>query len=100
MCGGHGPTATSPLFEALLLTMVSAMPVKTVARMRGEHDTRLWRVLHHDVDQTGRASTPRQSPARALFATEGDDAGTAAALLTTSPRMAVRPRRSMRSAST
>ena len=51
MCGGHGPTATSPLFEALLLTMVSAMPVKTVARMRGEHDTRLWRVLHHYVDQ-------------------------------------------------
>jgi hypothetical protein len=39
------------LFEALLMTLVSAMPVKTVARMVGEHDTRLWRVLHHYVDQ-------------------------------------------------
>ena len=39
------------LFEALLMTMVSAMPVAAVARMVGEHDTRLWRVLHHYVDQ-------------------------------------------------
>ena len=39
------------LFEALLMTMVTAMPVRTVARMVGEHDTRLWRVLHHYVDQ-------------------------------------------------
>jgi hypothetical protein len=39
------------LFEALLMTMLSAMPVKTVARMVGEHDTRLWRVLHHYVEQ-------------------------------------------------
>ena len=34
-------------FEALLMTLLSAMPVNTVARMVGEHDTRLWRVLHH-----------------------------------------------------
>ena len=27
------------LFEALLMTMLSAMPVRTVARMVGEHDT-------------------------------------------------------------
>ena len=27
------------------------MPVRTVARMIGEHDTRLWRVLHHSVDE-------------------------------------------------
>ena len=38
------------LFEALVMTMVSAMPVKAVARMVGEHDTRLWRVIHHYVD--------------------------------------------------
>ncbi|MGH7161805.1 MAG: ISL3 family transposase [Acetobacteraceae bacterium] len=39
------------LFEALLMTMISAMPVKAVARMVGEHDTRLWRVVHHYVEQ-------------------------------------------------
>jgi hypothetical protein len=33
------------LFEAMVMTMVSAMPVKAVARMVGEHDTRLWRVV-------------------------------------------------------
>ena len=32
------------LFEALIMTMVSAMPVNAVARIVGEHDTRLWRV--------------------------------------------------------
>ena len=38
------------LFEALVMTMVSAMPVAAVARIVGEHDTRLWRVIHHYVD--------------------------------------------------
>jgi transposase len=27
------------------------MPVAAVARVVGEHDTRIWRVLHHYVDQ-------------------------------------------------
>ena len=39
------------LFEALLLTMVPHMPVAAAARLLGEHDTRLWRVIHHYVDQ-------------------------------------------------
>src|ERR1700761_2089584 len=39
------------LFEALVMTMVSAMPVAAVARIVGEHDTRLWRGMHHYVDQ-------------------------------------------------
>jgi transposase len=39
------------LFEALVMTMVSAMPVAAVARIVGEYDTRLWRVVHHYVDQ-------------------------------------------------
>ncbi len=39
------------LFEALLLTMVPHMPVAAAARLVGEHDTRLWRVIHHYVDQ-------------------------------------------------
>jgi transposase len=39
------------LFEALLMALLSDMPVKAVADLVGEHDTRLWRVLHHYVDQ-------------------------------------------------
>ena len=91
------------LFEALLMTMVSAMPVNTVANMVGEHDTRLWRVLHHYVEQA-RARTDASTvsrvaidetaarrghdyitlfvdidEARVLFATEGKDAATVAA---------------------
>lgn len=38
------------LFEALMMAMVKAMPVAAVARLVGEHDTRLWRVIHHHVD--------------------------------------------------
>ena len=90
------------LFEALLMTMISAMPVKAVARIIGEHDTRLWRVVHHYVDQA-RARTDASGvtevaidetaagrgqdyitlfvdikKARVLFATEGNDAKTVA----------------------
>lgn len=43
------------LFEALLMALVSEMPVRAVAHLVGEHDTRLWRVLHHYVD-VGRAA--------------------------------------------
>ena len=91
------------LFEAMVMTMVSAMPVKAVARMVDEHDTRLWRVVHHYVD-AARArldasgvtriavdETAAQrghnyitlcvdiDQARVLFATEGKDANTIAA---------------------
>ena len=38
------------LFEALLMALVSEMPVRAVADLVGEHDTRLWRVLHHYVE--------------------------------------------------
>jgi hypothetical protein len=27
------------------------MPLAAVGRLVGEHDTRLWRVLHHDVEE-------------------------------------------------
>lgn len=43
------------LFEALLMALVSEMPVRAVADLTGEHDTRLWRVLHHYV-QIARAA--------------------------------------------
>jgi transposase len=39
------------LFEALIMAMVQAMPVAVVARMVNEWDTRLWRVMHHYVDE-------------------------------------------------
>ena len=39
------------LFEALVMTLVRAMPVNAAARLVGEHDTRLWRVIHHYVEQ-------------------------------------------------
>ena len=101
---GDGPdNGFTLLFEALVMTMVSAMPVRAVARIVGEHDTRLWRVVHHYVDQA-RAKIDAAAvtqiavdetaarrghdyitlfvdidQARVLFATEGKDANTVAA---------------------
>jgi len=39
------------LFEALVMAMMSVMPVAAAARLVREHDTRLWRVLHHYVEE-------------------------------------------------
>jgi transposase len=39
------------LFEALLMALLAQMPVKAIADLVDEHDTRLWRLLHHHVDQ-------------------------------------------------
>ena len=39
------------LFEALAMTLMTAMPVLTAARMIGENDTKLWRVVHHYIDE-------------------------------------------------
>lgn len=38
------------LFEALVLEFAVHMPVAAIARMVGEHDTRIWRVLEHYVE--------------------------------------------------
>lgn len=38
------------LFEALAMTLVTHMPVAAAARLVGEHDTRLWRVIIHYVE--------------------------------------------------
>ena len=91
------------LFEALLMSLVAAMPVNTVARLVGEHDTRLWRVIHHYVEharaRTDLAAVTRVAidetaarrghnyitlfvdidETRVVFATEGKDAETVAA---------------------
>ena len=39
------------LFEALVMAMIPAMPVKAAERMVDEHGTRLWRVIHHYVEE-------------------------------------------------
>jgi len=39
------------LFEAFAMTLVTAMPVAAAARLVGEHDTRLWRVVQHYVEK-------------------------------------------------
>jgi len=38
------------LFEAFVMTLVTGMPVAAAARLVGEHDTRLWRVVQHYVE--------------------------------------------------
>ena len=88
------------LFEALVMVMAKAMPVKCIANLLKEHDTRLWRILNHYVHQSRQGadfsavteigvdetSSKRghnyvslfvdlESP-RVLFATEGKDAST------------------------
>ena len=88
------------LFEALVMSLIRAMPVKTLAGKIGESDTRIWRMFRHYVDD----ARARQSHAgvsslgvdetackrghkyvsvvvdmatrRVLFATEGRDAAT------------------------
>src|SRR5271157_1814772 len=37
------------LFEAFVLTVAKAMPIANAARLLGEHDTRLWRIVEHYV---------------------------------------------------
>src|SRR6266545_445453 len=78
------------LFEALLMAMLAEMPVRAVAELVGEHDTRLWRLLHHHVDQARaevsmaevtRVDVDAPKP-RVLFATEGRDHSTVARFAT------------------
>lgn len=37
-------------FDALIIMLAKDMPMNAVSRFVGEHDTRLWRILHHYVD--------------------------------------------------
>jgi len=88
------------LFEAFVLALVKEMPVAAVGRLVGEHDTRLWRILHHyvevarseaDFSEVRRVGVDETSAkrgqdyitlfadleeARVLFATEDNDAST------------------------
>ena len=42
------------LFESLLLSLCREIPVAKVAEMMAVHDTRIWRVLHHYIDEARR----------------------------------------------
>ena len=88
------------LFEAMIMTLAKSMPMKTLADFVNENDTRLWRVLHHYVDDArekadhsqvkdvGMDETSRRrghnyvslfvdlDVPRVLFATDGKDAST------------------------
>lgn len=90
----------SLFFESYVMSLMTEMPVATVARQVGEHDTRLWRVFHHYVDNGMEAldftnvqrvafdetSSKRghqyvtlfvdTDTKRVMFATEGKDSGT------------------------
>ncbi len=86
------------LFEGLVMTLAAEMPVRAIARLLGEHDTRIWRIVHFHIDQArsredlsavrhvGIDETSRRrghhyatlfcdlERAKLLFATEGKDA--------------------------
>ena len=88
------------LFEALVMVMAKAMPVRSIADLLKEHDTRLWRVLDHYVHESRQGadfsavtevgvdetSSKRghnyvtlfvnPDSSKVLFATEGKDAST------------------------
>jgi transposase len=38
------------LFEALVMALAAEMPVRAIGDLVGEHDTRLWRIVHHYVE--------------------------------------------------
>lgn len=91
------------LFESLVLAMAREMPVKAVADLAGENDTRIWRILHHYVETAREAEDYAEVRAigmdetaskrghhyislfvdldrsKVLFATEGKDASTVSA---------------------
>ncbi len=41
----------SHLFEAFVMTLAAEMPVRAIADLVGEHDTRIWRIVHFHIDQ-------------------------------------------------
>ena len=88
------------LFEALVLSLAPAMPIKTLAKKLNMHDTRLWHVIRHYTEQAlkrrdlsevrnvGFDETASKrghdyvsvfvdlEPSKVIFATEGKDSST------------------------
>jgi transposase len=44
-------------FEAFMVMLAKAMPMNEVARLLGEHDSTLWPILHHYVDEARNEQT-------------------------------------------
>ena len=44
-------SAFTLLFEALAMTLAREMPIKIEAALLGEHDTRIWRIIDHYVEE-------------------------------------------------
>lgn len=96
----HRDSGFTLLFEAMIMVMAKSMPVKAIAALVDEHDTRIWRIVHHYVDQArekedysavttvgvDETSSKRGhnyvtlfadlATSKVLFATEGKDAST------------------------
>jgi transposase len=62
MCSEHGTrqvrvpwarerSGFTLLFEALVMALVKEMPVAALAGLVGEYDKRIWRIVHHYVDE-------------------------------------------------
>ena len=48
---GRTDSGFTLLFEAFIMALAKEMPVNAIARVVHEHDTRVWRILHHYVEQ-------------------------------------------------
>ena len=88
------------LFEALIMALAQSMPIKSLSELIDEHDTKIWRVVHHyveearskevfdEVTQIGVDETSRKKghnyvtlfvdfeESRVIYATEGKDSST------------------------
>lgn len=51
---GRSDSGFTLLFEAFIMALAKEMPVNAIARLVHEHDTRVWRILHHYVKQARR----------------------------------------------
>ena len=65
------------LFEALIMVLAREMPVAAMATLLGEHDTRLWRVIHHYVEQARAPLAEATELSRRVGDPLWDDAGVA-----------------------
>ena len=68
------------LFEALAMMLIGSMPVRDASEIVGEHDTRLWRVVHHHVDEARARADHAQVGRVAIDETAAWPAGTTTSL--------------------
>src|SRR5208283_132565 len=64
------------LFEAFTLTLAKAMPIANAARLLGEHDTRLWRIVEHYVWRAVERLDLSEVRRKVIYVADGKDAAT------------------------